>query len=112
MEASGAAAGEGGQTTEATTPASEAKVRPYGIYEQQVLTLDQAGIDALKARYPDTAELTILVAYGRAIEGDPKKALTAVGQSKDLDGDYTIIADSAKTVLPAKVKTERNVQIG
>lgn len=97
------------------------KTREYTVLEE--ITLDLS----TKAAQKDAAEelakrivseaqqgkLTVHVRIGGAVAEDPRKAIKNLGQVRELDGDYEVVANSTITKFPkVKTSTEVNVSIG
>lgn len=120
------------QTQPPVTPAPAAQTAPpaeaaqkkddnrqYGVYTEVTLDLSSAaarkeaieGLASLLVK--DQGTLTVLAKVGRAVAPSPRQAITSLGQVRDLDGDYEVVADSSRNKFP-KVKTavRRDVSIG
>lgn len=118
--------GNGGGAATATDPPAEAASkstnRQYGVFHELVIDLmdePQKTVDKLKEIIGKDSDgkqiekITVLARVGRAISDTPTKAIKAVGASRDLQGDYDVIADSSRTTFKGVVsKVERTVQIG
>lgn len=109
--------GEGAQQPAETPPPPKDSTRRYGVFEELELDMTKPAEEIVallqQRQLPDQAKLTVLVRIGRAQQTEPRKAIDAVGQARDLDGDYQVIADSSRTTYKnVKSKTERTVTIG
>lgn len=106
--------------TDAGAAAAEApkdKNRNYTIFTEVEIDFgDDAGskaaleqIEALGAE----GKATVLVRVGRALAPDPKKGLEMLANMRDLDGDYEVIAETARNKFEkVTTKQERVVKIG
>lgn len=112
------AAANGNPSAEQAAPAS--KDRIYGVFTTEI-SLDVGSAAGRKAAGELLAELapkdgdnagkvTVLVRRARIAAQQPKEALKNLGQLIELDGDYEVIADSARNVYK-NVKTKREVTV-
>lgn len=102
----------------AAAEAAKSNLRQYAVFTEQVIDLNEdpaAIIEKLKTivgkdhQNNPIPSVTVLVRVGRAKESDPKKAIQAVGDARDLQGDYEVIADSARNKYPGVTSAVRRV---
>lgn len=111
--------------TEGTSPtpvpapeASKDPNRPYTIFTKLDFDLtSDAGIataiESLKAVVDKDGKIAVLATVGKVLGDAPKKAIQNLGEIKDLDGDYTVIADNSFNPFSGvKSKTKRSVTFG
>lgn len=109
---------EGGAVTEPQPSAEEtkSKTRQYGIYAEETVNIEDAAaaLEAIKKHAVEgQTSVTILVKVGRAEAGTPRVAIQKLGGVRDLDGDYDVIAEGARSRFDSvKSKLERQVAIG
>lgn len=98
-----------------STNSGKSASRPYGIFSEANITAEMLTDEAreeLHKKLGVEAPYQALVRVGGAVQANPKAALTTLGETRDLNGEYDVIADSAVTKLPAKTATKRTVSIG
>jgi len=112
-------------TTEATRPPAAAKsaqdptapkkekkpapTRGYTIYTRHAGTLEQV-IEALKAEHAMDEQVTVISQFYKITGINPKLAMSAVAEFRELEGDYEVAADSSFTSFPGlSTKVKRTV---
>lgn len=104
-------------TADTSATASNKTNKEYGVFTELSLSLGSA--QERKASAEQLAELvhasaegkiTVLVRMGNVIATEPKKALGQLGQHRELDGDYEVIAATSRNKFE-KVKTKKEVVV-
>lgn len=96
--------------------AGKPNTRAYRVYESIKLPLNVKPADLLKilqGKYGSDGTIDVLVHINKVTADAPKKAVEAVGELKDLDGNYEAVAESALNAFPGvKSETRRTVKFG
>ena len=101
-------------TPEPTSTGS--KVRPYAIYTEHTLDVSSAAarkeaIELLAGLAQEGQPLVVLARTGRTQGKSPEAAVRYFAEEvQDLDGDYVLIADSARNEFP-NVKTAKKTTV-
>ena len=83
-------------------PAKEKKekkdpvLRSYGVYVEAKGTIDDL-IEFLKENVEPGQDGTILLKFAGIMQSTPRKSMSALGDARDLNGDYKVIADNQIT---------------
>lgn len=94
--------------------AGSSNQRGYGVFQKVVLDPNaENALEKLKELQIGEKPLYLLVRMAACQAAGPKAAVTAVGEARDLDGDYEAIADSSRNEFKnVKSETRRSVSIG
>lgn len=97
------------------TPDPKDNTRKYHIFTTHELDLgdEKSVIELLKTAADEQGRLTVFARRATVLQASPKLALHALGQFKELDGDYEVIAENGiNTYKDVKTKQEVTVLIG
>lgn len=89
--------------------------RSYSVVKELALNLSdpERAIEQLKEVVgEDAGSVEVFVRVGKAVEKDPAKALGAVGEMKELNGDFDVIADSAIVRKSITTETKTVAKVG
>ena len=122
----GGSGGSGGGGGEAQGSGGKNE-RPYGVFTEVEIKFADFEDDPAKllqllketvGKDPDKPDQYLgravwLVRMGKAKANDPRAAIKKLGEARDLNGDFEVIADSARNAFPnVRAGTRRVVEIG
>lgn len=91
--------------------------KPFGVFKKVNIGRDTSADDVLKVLQEIAGEgdkpIYLLVRAGQVKSTSAKRAVEALGEERDLKGNYEVIADKARTEIKnVSTETKRRVVVG